>query len=163
MWHNPFHFWRLSPTPRLATRQTLRRGCACPRFYGMDYRTIVMSLIATIIVVTVVSAPCARAEDSVTYEVLSQNAYVNVVDVEFYDHSQRIALTDVALPWRHNVSVVSARSQAEDGAQVRADWRPAAGPSRWVTVRIYVRGALICEDIMDAGSATCHGSKPSTT
>lgn len=103
-------------------------------------------------------APSARAEDSVTYEVLSTTPYVNTVNVEYYDHSQRILLENVSLPWRMNATVVDADQPSEAGAELRADWRPSAAPSRWVTVRIYVRGSLICENTLDVGNATCYGS-----
>jgi hypothetical protein len=103
-------------------------------------------------------APAAHAEDSVTYEVLSTTPYVNTMNVEYYDHSQRILLENVPLPWRMNATVVDANQPSDDGAEVRADWRPSAAPSRWVTVRIYVRGSLICENTLDVGNATCYGS-----
>lgn len=82
------------------------------------------------------------------------------MNVEYNDRSQRILLLNVPLPWRQNATVVNARSQTENGAEVRADWRPASAPNRWVTVRIYVRGSLICENTLDVGNATCYGSTP---
>jgi hypothetical protein len=108
----------------------------------------------------VVLAPPASADDAVTYEVLSLTPYVNSMNVEYNDRSQRILLVDVPLPWRQNATVVNARSQTENGAEVRADWRPASAANRWVTVRIYVRGSLICENTLDVGNATCYGSTP---
>jgi hypothetical protein len=119
---------------------------------------VIVSLFACIS--AVMASPPARADDSVTYEVLPQTAFVNSVNVEYYDRSNRISLQGVSLPWRQNVTVVNARSQSQDGAEVRADWRPAAAPSRWVTVRIFVRGSLICENTLDVGNATCYGSTP---
>jgi hypothetical protein len=103
-------------------------------------------------------APAAHAEDDVTYEVLSTTPYVSTMNVEYYDHSQRILLENVVLPWRMNATVIDANRPSDDGAEVRADWRPSAAPSRWVTVRIYVRGSLICENTLDVGNATCYGS-----
>ena len=71
-----------------------------------------------------------------------------------------MSLQGVPLPGRQNVTVPSARSQTEQGAEVRADWRPVAAPSRWVSVRIYVRGSLICENTLDVGNVTRYGSTP---
>jgi hypothetical protein len=124
----------------------------------MRSKIITVSLIAGISAVMV--SPPAYADDSVTYEVLSQTAFVSSVNVEYNDHSNRISLQRVPLPWRRNVTVIEARSASQQGAEVRADWRPAAAPSRWVTVRIFVRGALICENTLDVGDATCYGSTP---
>lgn len=111
-------------------------------------------------VFSVTLAPPAVADDNVTYEVTSLTTYVGAVNVEYNDSSQRISLQRVALPWRQNAIVPHARSQSEQGAEVRADWRPVAAPSRWVSVRIYVRGSLICENTLDVGDATCYGSTP---
>ena len=118
----------------------------------------VAALVAGVFAVAL--APPAVAEDSVTYEIVSLTTYVGVVNVEYNDHSQRMSLQGVPLPWRQHVTVPSARSQTEQGAEVRADWRPVAAPSRWVTVRIYVRGSLICENTLDVGNVTCYGSTP---
>jgi hypothetical protein len=121
-------------------------------------KLVVASLMAAICAVAM--APPACADETVTYEVLSLTPYVNSINVEYNDHSQRISLNDVPLPWRQNATVVNARSQTEDGAEVRADWRPISAPNRWITVRIYVRGSLICENTLDVGNATCYGSTP---
>lgn len=112
------------------------------------------------ILVAVAAAPPAHADDRVTYEVLSLTPYVKSLNVEYYDHSERISLDGVSLPWRQNATAVNPRSQTEDGAEVRADWQPVRAPDRWVTVRIYVRGSLICENTLDVGNATCYGSTP---
>ncbi len=119
-------------------------------------RLSLVSLFGALTAVAV--APAAHAEDSVTYEVLSTTPYVNTINVEYYDHSQRILLENVSLPWRLNATVVHANQPSDDGAEVRADWRPSAAPSRWVTVRVYVRGSLICENTLDVGNASCYGS-----
>jgi hypothetical protein len=119
-------------------------------------------------------APVARAEDSVTYEVVSDQ--ITTANVEYRDSSGRIGLEQVPLPWRMDVTVVDARSSIKDGAEVRADWRPLRGPYKWfaapeteptshpnpptVTVRIYFRGAVICQSTLDVGNATCYGSTP---
>jgi hypothetical protein len=121
-------------------------------------RLVMAPLIAGIS--AVVLAPPASADDAVTYEVLSLTPYVDSMNVEYNDRSQRILLLNVPLPWRQNATVVNARSQTENGAEVRADWRPASAPNKWVTVRIYVRGSLICENTLDVGNATCYGSTP---
>jgi hypothetical protein len=107
-----------------------------------------------------VLAPPACADDNVTYEILSLTPFVNSVNVEYYDRSQRISRDGVPLPWRQNATVINAHSQTEDGAEVRADWRPARAANRWVTVRIYVRGSIICENTLDVGDAACYGSTP---
>ena len=104
-------------------------------------------------------APSASAEVDVTYEVVSET--ITAANVEYYDRSVRIAQQRVALPWRITVPVVDARSPTSDGAQIRADWR---GYGRWrykyVSVRIYLGGELLCESTLDVGNATCYGSVP---
>ena len=114
----------------------------------------------------VVMAPHARAEDNVTYEVVSDD--VATATVEYFDHSERKSLRDVPLPWRTSVTVVNAHSATTDGAEVRADWRPhacdgrgwcpQAGPNKWVTVRIYFQGKILCQSTLDVGDAACYGS-----
>ena len=115
---------------------------------------------------SVVPNPVARADDSVTYEVVSD--VVPMATVEYFDHSERKVLTDVPLPWRTNATVLDARSASTDGAEVRADWRPAAcdarywcpeaRPNRWVTVRIYFQGTVLCQNTLDVGNSACYGS-----
>ncbi|WP_081231596.1 MmpS family transport accessory protein [Mycobacterium avium] len=110
-------------------------------------------------------APAARADDTVTYEVFSDS--VGVANIEYLDHSGRKALENVPLPWRTDATVVSARSTSiDDGAEVRADWRPnraiAGTPNgfanHWVTVRVSFQGKVICENTLDVGDAACYGS-----
>lgn len=109
-------------------------------------------------------APSARAEDSVTYEVLSDD--VATADIEYFDHSARKLLQGVPLPWRTTVTVIDAHSPSTDGAEVRADWRssiaalPVWRPGKWVTVQIIYRGKVICENTLDVGNAACYGSTP---
>jgi hypothetical protein len=123
---------------------------------------MIRTQIATISLLTgvsaVMSAPAARADDNVTYEIVSDS--IATANVEYSDGSERKALEHVTLPWRTNATVADAQSPSADGAQVRADWRPAARPSGWVTVRIYFRGKVLCESTLDVGDATCYGSTP---
>ena len=111
-----------------------------------------------------VLAPAARADDSVTYEVLSDS--VGAANIEYVDHSGRKALENVPLPWRTDVIVDSLRSTSINDAEVRADWRPnrviAGTPNgfvgQWVTVRVSSHGKVICENTLDIGDAACYGS-----
>ncbi|ORA07673.1 hypothetical protein BST14_26825 [Mycobacterium arosiense ATCC BAA-1401 = DSM 45069] len=110
---------------------------------------------------SVALAPVAHAEDIVTYEIVSDQ--VTKANVEYYDHSVRQSLVDVPLPWRMNAAVSDPRSVS---AEVRADWRssiaalPAWRPNNWVTVRIWSRGSLLCQNTLDVGNATCYGNTP---
>jgi hypothetical protein len=113
---------------------------------------IIISLVTAIPVVAM--APSARADDTVTYEVLTTSD-IATVNIEYNDVSGRLALQQVPLPWRMNVTVGNPRS---NDAEIRADWRPLAKPSKWVTVRIYYRGSLLCENTLDVGNAACYGS-----
>lgn len=115
---------------------------------------IIVSLISGISAVLL--APAARADENVTYEVVSD--YITAANVEYFDGSARRAVEQVPLPWRTNVTVVNPRSLSTDGAEIRADWRPAARPSKWVTVRLYIRGTLRCQNTLDVGNAACYGS-----
>jgi hypothetical protein len=128
---------------------------------------IQLIMIALIIGISSISvAPSARAADSVTYEVVSND--VVAANVEYFDSSERKVLDAVPLPWRTSVTVINARIPSADGAEVRADWRPRvcdgrawcpeARPNNWVTVRIYFRGKVICESTLDVGNAACYGS-----
>jgi hypothetical protein len=112
-------------------------------------------------VLTGISAVClssvARAEESVTYVV--DSADIGMANgIEYFDGTHRVLLQNVALPWRTTVSVANPRSLGFDGAEVRADWRPAARPSKWVSARIYFGNTLICENALDVGNAACYGS-----
>lgn len=103
-------------------------------------------------------APAARADVGVTYEVVSN--YLHSVNVEYYDGSQPVSLENVSLPWRTNAMVVNPTSQLTDGARLRANWRPPE-EFAWVTIRIFVRGSLICESTQTKGKASCYGDHPS--
>jgi hypothetical protein len=118
---------------------------------------IVVSLISGIS--AVVSAPAARADENVTYEVISD--YISGANVEYFDGSARRALEGVPLPWRIDVTMANPRLSI--GAEVRADWRssiaaPVWRPGKWVTVRIYIGKTLQCENTLDIGNAACYGS-----
>ena len=129
-------------------------------------RIQLMALALTSGVYAVVAAPTARADDSVTYEVVSD--YVDAADVEYLELSERKVAHDVPLPWRTSATVKNIHSPSTGGAEVRADWRPhvcdgrawcpEAGPNRWVTVRIYFQGIVICESTLDVGNAACYSS-----
>jgi hypothetical protein len=111
-------------------------------------------------IAAVASVPPAHADDSVTYEIVSDQNLVPAANVEYSDHSERRTLQQVSLPWRLTVDVPNAVSPTKDGAEIRADWRPYRWPYKYVTVRIYFRGGLVCETTLDVGDATCYGSTP---
>lgn len=105
-----------------------------------------------------VAAPMAQAADAVTYEIVSDT--IPVVDVEYLQPGGRVLVTGVPLPWRIDVPLDDAQGPTGTGAQVRADWRRIRGPAKWVTVRIYSNGSLLCESVLDVGNATCYGNTP---
>jgi hypothetical protein len=123
-------------------------------------RIPVMGISLITICAAIVSAPVAHAEDTVTYEIVSD--FIPVVNIEYFDQSTRKSLQAVSLPWRTDVSVVNAVLPTRDGAELRADWRPYAGPGKWVTLRISVHGKVLCESTLDIGNATCYGNTPFT-
>ncbi|MCX2930695.1 hypothetical protein ORI20_10430 [Mycobacterium sp. CVI_P3] len=102
--------------------------------------------------------PVARAADAVTYEIFSDT--IPVVDVEYLQPGGRVLITGVALPWRIDVPLDDAQGPTGTGAQLRADWRRIRGPAKWVTVRIFGNGKLLCESVLDVGNATCYGNTP---
>jgi hypothetical protein len=115
--------------------------------------------VITGIAAAVVWAPVVRAEDSVTYEVVSDS--ITAVDVEYYDNSERKSQQQVPLPWRITVAVPAAYSPTRNGAEIRADWRwYGRWRNKYVTVRIYFRDKILCESTLDVGDATCYGSVP---
>lgn len=113
-------------------------------------------------VCAVMLAPAARADSSVTYEVVSDS--VGVADnIEYFDGSVRQRLEHVRLPWRTGVAIANPRSLSTDGAEIRADWRssiaaPVWRPGKWVTVRVYIGKTLRCQNTLDVGNAACYGS-----
>ena len=121
-------------------------------------------------VAAVVSAPVARAEESVTYEVFSDVVPI-AAGIEYRDVSGKKLLQGVPLPWRATVPVTDPTSPTADGAELRADWRPPYAPAvgtvagellqgKYVTVRISVRGNVICDNTLYLGNAVCYGSVP---
>lgn len=101
----------------------------------------------------VVTAPVTRADEAVTYEVLAQSPFLTAVDVEYTDLAGQVALQNVALPWRMNAMVADAHSV---DTTLRVKWQ---SPVRykWVIVRIFTRGSMLCEAIADQGETTCTG------
>ena len=100
-------------------------------------------------------APAARADDVVTYEVVSDT--IGIANIEYQDSTGRGSAEGVTRPWRTDAVVRTVRGAPPDGGQVRADWRPSAAPTRWVTVRIIYQGKVICQSTLDIGDATCYG------
>jgi hypothetical protein len=106
-------------------------------------------------------APVARAAESVTYEVASDD--VGVVDgIEYFDGTRRILLQNVPLPWRTTVQVANPRSLGTDGAEVRANWYTGQ-LNKFVMVRIYFGDTVRCENALDLGNAACYGSTSFST
>lgn len=126
---------------------------------------MIRSRLVTIVVTGLsagVLAPIARADESVTYEVVSDQI-PTVGGIEYFDGSARQLLQNVPLPWRTDVTMANPRSLGTDGAEVRADWRssiaaPVWQPGKWVTVRIYIGNVLRCQNTLDVGNAACYGS-----
>jgi hypothetical protein len=128
------------------------------------------AFVAVVIAVfaTMATAPVAHAEDTVTYEIFSD--YVPVLSgIEYRDVGGKHLLQGVSLPWTLTVPVVDAFDPEDNGAELRADWRPnfrtAATVGRvlqgqFVTVRISLGGKVLCESTLDVGNATCFGSVP---
>ncbi|OJZ76354.1 hypothetical protein BRW65_01140 [Mycobacterium paraffinicum] len=102
------------------------------------------------------SAPTAHAAVPVTYEVVS--ADIGSANVEFFDGHAREARPKVPLPWRTTVMLDNPASLGTDVAEIRADWRWAAAPNRWVTVRVYFGNVVRCANTLDVGDAACYGT-----
>jgi hypothetical protein len=95
----------------------------------------------------------AHAEEFVTYEVLAQSPFLTAADVEYTDLVGQVALQNVPLPWRMNAAVADAHSV---DTTLRVKWQ---SPVRykWVIIRIFTRGSMLCESIADNGETTCTG------
>lgn len=110
------------------------------------------------------SMPVAAADKrtdkrtDVTYEVVSDE--IGTANIEYFDGSIRQSLQNVPLPWRYTVPVGNPSSWGNDVAEVRADWRWAAAPNRWVTTRILFDGNARCENTLDIGNVACYGTTP---
>lgn len=136
--------------------QTTHGRCLAPPAQGC----LIVGIAVATGIVGVFSAPPVHAEQSVTYEVVSNQNSVPTANVEYNQGSERKALHQVSLPWRLTVDVPDATSPTRDGAELRADWRPYRWRDKYVTVRIYVGDKLLCESTLDVGDATCYGSTP---
>jgi hypothetical protein len=119
-----------------------------------------LTAVGTLAVCTsvLIDPPAAWAEDIVTYEVFSDS--IRVANIEFQNAAGRASAEGVALPWRTDEVVTAVHAAPQDGSQVRADWRPAAAPTRWVTVRITYQRKIICQNTLDIGDAACYGITP---
>jgi hypothetical protein len=102
-------------------------------------------------------APAARAEEDVTYEVTSD--YIGTANyLNYFDGTTRMYLENVPLPWRITVPVADPQNWGTQGAELHANWRRSAWPSKWVTARIFIGDKLVCENSLDVGNASCYGS-----
>ena len=135
----------------------------CPQRRNRDLRraAALIGAVAALSVPMVINPSTARADESVTYEVVS--GVITVANVEYEDLSGRVAIPNVPLPWRIDAKIASVQAPPPSGSQVRADWRPAAGPSKWLSVRIFYQGKLLCQNTLDVGDATCYGITPRIT
>lgn len=104
---------------------------------------------------TLALAPPVHADDSVMYEVRSPQ--VHVADIFFTDVYGEHLLQNEPLPWRANVSVVDPHGA---GTVLRVDWHSEASRYKWVTIRIFTHGSLLCENTLDSGEARCDGRGP---
>ena len=119
-------------------------------------------------IVGLAQMPVAHAEDTVTYEVVS-DVVPAVAGIEYRDESGKHLVQGISLPWTLTVPVIDATSPTARGSELRVDWRPdfrtAATVGRvlqgqFVTVRISEGGTVLCESTLDVGNATCYGSVP---
>lgn len=123
---------------------------------GTRWRTggghVVTALLA--VLTAVAGCPPAGAEGTVMYEVRS--SFIPVASIEYSDVTGSHRLTDVPLPWRLSAAVADPHGT---DTTLRADW-PSPVRYEWLTIRIYHRGSLLCERILDAGTATCDARGP---
>jgi hypothetical protein len=126
-------------------------------------RRFITVLVCSVAVYTpaLVHPTAAWADDVVTYEVVSDD--IQIANIEYQDISGRASVEGVTLPWRTDALVQTVRGAPPDGSQLRADWRPSASPSRWVSVRIIYQGRVICQNTLDIGDAACYGITPRIT
>jgi hypothetical protein len=116
-------------------------------------RVYIIAIALIVGIPAVAMAPTANADELVTYEVVSSD--IVAAHIEYSDAFGRHALDNVVLPWRINATVSDPHS---NDAALRADWQPAAAPYKSLTVRIFSRGSLLCENTLDLGDAECFGS-----
>jgi len=147
------------PSHRSST-SAVTRGVRLSSGRRAGKRRSVLAAILIAGIAPVMPAPAAHAMDSVTYEIVAAADLIPAANVEYNEGSERKALQRVSLPWRLTVNVPSAVSPTGNGAEIRADWRPYRWPYKYVTVRIYRGGGLLCETTLDVGDATCYGSTP---
>lgn len=102
------------------------------------------------------TAAPGRADTVVSYEVVSNN--IGWANIEYFDGVRRQVLLNVPLPWRTTVSLARPTSVGFDTAEIRADWRWAAAPNRWVTARVYFGDQLRCANTLDVGNVACYGT-----
>lgn len=122
-------------------------------------RLLLVRVLATIVVSLfpmLLPPLTARAAVPVTYEVVS--AAIGSANVKFFDGHVRQSLQNVGLPWRATVMLDNPASVDTDVAEIRADWRWAAAPNRWVIVRIYFGDTVRCSNTLDVGFAACYGT-----
>lgn len=116
---------------------------------------MLLAALATTVASAVVSAPVARADQSVTYEVISDR--VATADLDYFDGATRQRVQNVALPWRTTVSMANPGVKARLAADWRRDKTALWQPGGWVTVRLYIDGTPGCEVTLDIGTAICNG------
>jgi hypothetical protein len=140
-----------------------RVATSSPQWWNRSPRraAALIGSLAAISIPVLINPSTARADESVTYEVVS--GVITVANVEYEDLTGRVAVQNVPLPWRFDAKIVSVQAPPPSGSQVRADWRPTAGPSKWVSVRIIYQGKLLCQNTLDVGDATCYGITPRIT
>lgn len=151
-----------SRTDRLSTHSPPRENSLSPR-PGVHVRRDVQILIFGVAVAVQISLnpPSAWADDLVTYEV--DSGAIKTANIEYEDFTGRVSTQNVTLPWRADVKVQAVRAAPPTGSQVRADWRPTAGPAKWVSVRIIYQGKILCQNTLDVGDAACYGITPRIT
>ena len=116
---------------------------------------------AVVIMAALTHPGSAAAGEVVTYEVVSDT--VAVANIEYQDPTGRRTVEGATLPWRIDAPARAVLDPPPMGSQVRADWRPSAAPTRWVSVRIVYRGKVICQNTLDVGDAACYGATPRIT
>lgn len=121
---------------------TVRRGT------GGVFCYVMTTALAGVAVVAL-PGPQAHADGVVRYEVISN--FIGSADVDFTDGSGRTTLAGVTLPWRANVAV---RNPYSVDTTLRVTWQ-GAQRYKWVKIRIYTRGSLLCEGTFDVGDGAC--------